>query len=82
MRLFLQSHSPYFQLFAPQKTLGIPDNACIKIREQLREYFGTLAPPELVSAYTALQEALNSLKNIEEELKKVITALQKASNKE
>jgi hypothetical protein len=58
------------------------DNACIKIREQLREYFETLAPPELVSAYTALQEALNSLKNVEEGLKKVITALQKASNKE
>jgi len=58
------------------------DNACIKIREQLRKYFETLAPPELVSAYTALQEALNSLKNVEEGLKKVITALQKASNKE
>jgi len=58
------------------------DTACIEIREQLRKYFETLAPPELVSAYTALQEALNSLKNVEEELKKVITVLQKASNKE
>jgi hypothetical protein len=58
------------------------DNACIEIREQLRKYFETLAPPELVSAYTALQEALNSLKSVEEGLKKVITALQKASNKE
>ncbi|MFP3234229.1 MAG: ankyrin repeat domain-containing protein [Sulfolobaceae archaeon] len=58
------------------------DTACMEIREQLRKYFETLAPPELVSAYTALQEALNSLKNVEEGLKKVITALQKASNKE
>jgi hypothetical protein len=58
------------------------DTACIEIRKQLGRYFETLAPPELVSAYTALQEALNSLKNVEEELKKVITVLQKASNKE
>jgi len=58
------------------------DSACIEIREQLRKYFETLAPPELVSAYTASQEALNSLKNVEEELKKVIKALQKVSNKE
>ena len=63
-------------------TIGDLDNACIEISKQLRGYFETLAPPELVSAYTALQEALNSLKNVEEGLKKVITALQKASNKE
>jgi len=57
------------------------DNACIEISKQLRGYFETLAPPELVSAYTALQEALNSLKEVEEGLKKAITALQKASKK-
>jgi len=63
-------------------TIGDLDNACIEISKQLRGYFETLAPPELVSAYTALQEALNSLKEVEEGLKKAITALQKASNKE
>ena len=58
------------------------DTACIEIRKQLGGYFETLAPPELVSAYTALQAALNSLNDVEEGLKKAITALQKASNKQ
>jgi hypothetical protein len=58
------------------------DTACIEIRKQLGGYFETLAPPELVSAYTALQAALNSLNDVEEGLKKAITALQKTSNKQ
>jgi len=33
-----------------------------------RRYFETLAPMELVSAYTALQKVLNSLKDVEGDL--------------
>lgn len=54
--------------------------ACREIRNRLGKYFETLAPPELVSAYSALQGALSTLRNVEKEIEKAIESLQKVGN--
>ena len=54
--------------------------ACREVRDMLGKYFETLAPPELVSAYSALQGALNTLRNVEKEIEKAIESLQRWSS--
>lgn len=54
--------------------------ACREVRDRLGKYFETLAPPELVSAYSALQGALSTLRNVEKEIEKAIESLQRWSS--